>query len=68
MEHAFQKKPLGRRWHLMSKPIRVREFSVLVVLHGAKARLRWNIPCSRGNCETMFLCETKQIFYIIVEK
>ncbi len=40
----FQKKPLGRRWHLMSKPARsgICEFSVHYVWNGAKARLRWN--------------------------
>ena len=42
--NEFQKKPLGRRQHLMSKPARsgICEFSVRYVWNGARARLRWN--------------------------
>ena len=43
-KEVFQKKPLGRRRYLMSKPARngICEFSIRYVWNGAKARLRWN--------------------------
>ena len=47
-KEVFQKKPLGRRWHLMSGAVTRREFSVHYVWNGAKARFRWN---------TSLLCE-----------
>ncbi len=40
-ENLFQKKPLGKRRHLMSGAVTRREFSVRYVWNGAKARLRW---------------------------
>ncbi len=41
-ENLFQKKPLGKRRHLMSGAVTRREFSVRYVWNGAKARFRWN--------------------------
>ena len=42
MRNTVPKKPLGRRWHLMSSPVKGCEFSVHYVWNGARARLRWN--------------------------
>ncbi len=39
---VFHKKPLGRRWYLMSSPVKGCEFSIHYVWNGAKARLCWN--------------------------
>jgi hypothetical protein len=43
-KEVFHKNPLGRRWHLISKPAGsgICEFSVRYVWNEAKARLRWN--------------------------
>ena len=40
-KEVFQKKSLGRRWHLMSSPVKGCEFSVRYVWNGAGARFRW---------------------------
>ena len=52
-EGLFQKKPLGRRWYLMSSSAGKRgcEFSIRYVWNGAKARLRWNSPSPEAEQE-----------------